>query len=194
MTEKDFPVQYELFKPYVKNINQNTPIIGEGAESRVYGINIENNSYAVKIAKAGVKNIRDRVKDRGLMTRANIESGCLGLGINGIEQFVTGSTEEYVAIYRLARGTRLTEATSEIFEQVTNEQKEVFYESVANSTDAGLAFDSRNPSGANSFYSPESGFCLIDYEKAYWRLTYRENLSAAINSLGPVACKLFSKR
>lgn len=194
MSEKDFPVQYELFQPYIKDIEQNAPLIGEGAESKVYSIEIANKNYAIKIAKSGVRNIRDRIKDRGLMTKASIESGLLGVDIKGIEQFVTGSTEDYAAVYQLVSGFRLTEATNEMPEQVTYEQKEAFYESVAKATDAGLAFDSRNPSGANSFYSPELGFTLIDYEKAYWRLTYKENLSAAINSLGPIACRLFSRR
>jgi hypothetical protein len=194
MSEKDLSLQYEQFKPIVEDIENNAVFVGAGVESRVYRANLISGSYAIKIAQKNALNARGRLKNRGLMTESRVNSGIKGLGIYGLEQFVAGSTKDYAAIYKFVDGIRLTSVTDNYVEVVTAEQKERLNQTIIEATEAGLAFDGANPSGANAFYSPTRGFTLIDYSEAYWPITYRENWSAALRSLGPIALQAFANK
>jgi len=192
MLNEDLSSQYEPFKLIVENIENNAAFIGAGIESRVYRTDLASGSYAIKIAQKNARNARDRIKDRGLMTKSKINSGMKAIGINGLEQFVTGSIEDCAAIYQFVDGIRLNDIDVINTEVITAEQKEKLYQTIAEATEVGLAFDNANPSGANAFYNPINGFTLIDYSEAYWPVTYQENWSAAIRSLGPIALQAFA--
>ena len=192
MLDKDLSLQYKEFKPFMVGIENTAQFIGAGAESRVFKLQLPFGAYAVKIAKENVENGRGKIMDRNLVTKNKISSGLKGIGIDGLEQFVTGSIEDYTTIYRLAEGTQLNRTNESVIELITYEQKEKLNRTILEATEAGLAFDGANPSGANAFYSPEKGFTLIDYREAYRPLTYRQNWSAALRSLGPVALQAFA--
>ncbi len=192
MFEKDTLLQYEQFMPVVRDIENTAQFIGEGAESRVYKVQLPFGNYAIKITKENARNFRDRIMDRGLMTKKKIDSGLKGLGINGLEQFATGSIEDYAAIYQFADGIQLNRIENSYVDLVNSEQKRKLNQTIAEATEAGLAFDKANPSGANAFYCPDKGFTLIDYTEAYYPITYRQNWSAAIRSLGPTALQAFA--
>jgi len=192
MFDKETSLQYEQFKPIVAEIENNAQFIGAGAESDAYSIRLSFGGYVIKIAKKDALNGRGRIMDRGLMTKSKINSGLKGLGIAGLEQFVAGSIEDYAAIYQLVEGIQLDRITDSYVELITSEQKEQLNQTIVEATEVGLAFDGANPSGTNAFYNPEKGFTLIDYKEAYWPLTYRQNWSAALRSLGPVALEAFA--
>ena len=192
MLDKDLSLQYKEFKPFMVGIENTAQFIGAGAESRVFKLQLPFGAYAVKIAKENVENGRGKIMDRNLVTKNKISSGLKGIGIDGLEQFVTGSIEDYTTIYQLAEGTQLNRTKESVIELITYEQKEKLNRTILEATEAGLAFDGANPSGANAFYSPEKGFTLIDYREAYRPLTYRQNWAAALRSLGPVALQAFA--
>lgn len=188
---------YSEFKPIVTSIKQGSgeyTQIGEGAESEVWKAELSTGEFAIKIAKANVLNVRGKVKDRGLMTKGRINSGVKALGIRGLEQFVAGSTEDYAAIFQFVSGVRLTNFTVADIDQVTDDQREGLLEMIARTTEAGLVFDGANPSGANAFYDSSSGFTLIDYQEAWRPVSYSENWSYAMRSLGPVALRAFARK
>lgn len=195
--KNDLPVDYEVFQQTVADLlydGSNFNFLGAGADSRVYRIDLPMGSFAVKIAKEGALNSRGRVMCRSMMTSSNINSGIRGLGVPGIEQIVSGSVDNYIAIYNIAKGNILSRVTDDYLDYVTAEQKEALYETVKIATDKGLAFDGYNPSGANAFYDMDEGFTLIDYRIPYWNMTFSENWSAAMRSLGPVALRAFAPR
>jgi hypothetical protein len=197
MLEEKLPLPYDQFKAAVVDINTRvdaSELVGQGAESTVWRVRLALGDYAVKIAKENSLNARGRARDRGLMTKARIEGGVMALGVSGLEQIESGSIDDYVAIFQFVDGVRLTDFTADAMDMITREQKERFMETVAKTTERGLVFDSANPSGANAFYSAERGFTLIDYTKAWWPVEYKENLSYALQSLGPVAVRAFNFR
>lgn len=183
---------YGQFKAVADNLGDNQ-FIGEGAESKVWRTCIAGEDYVIKIAKENVVNVRGKVKDRALMTQSRIESGQKALGILGLEQFVAGSIEDKVVVFRFVDGIRLTNFRERDVDSVTNQQRQNLKQTILNATDAGLVFDSRNQSGANAFYSIQDGFTLIDYEQAWRPVTYRENWAYAMRSLGPVALQAFAR-
>lgn len=195
MYEEQYPINYDRFRPIVADINtipDSFELLGEGVESRVWRISLPTGSYAIKIAQKIPLSIRGRPMNRSSMMEAKINSGLLALNIGGLEQFVSGSAEDCVAVFELAQGVRLTDYTEETITLVTDEQKDKLVETVASATEAGLVFDYANTSGANAFYDPKNGFTLIDYRQAWWPIKYEENWSYALRTLGPIAIRLFN--
>jgi hypothetical protein len=195
MNELKIDAPYEAFRPIVTAIERGIgtyALAGEGAESKVWRAQVDDKKYAIKIAKQGVLNARGRLKDRRLITERKIRSGLKGVGIDGLEQFVAGSSEDFATVYAFVEGIRLTDFREENIAMVTSGQKERLYETIAGATTAGLTFDACNPSGANAFYTPGTGFTLIDYEEAWHPTPYDENWAAVMRSLGPVALRAFA--
>jgi len=194
MFEKDLSLEYEQFRPIVENIKNglnNDSFIGEGSESRVWRTSLMSGEFVVKIFHKDLLSIRGRPADKILRTKNKMLSGMKSTGIDGLEQFVTGSPEDFATIYKFVDGIRLTDIRDEYVEMITEEQKENLNITIAKATEAGLVFDGANPSGANAFYSPEKGFTLIDLSEAYRPVSYSDNWSFAIRSLGPLALKAF---
>lgn len=194
MFENDLPRRYDEFQPIVADIKAGAGrfvLAGEGVESRVWRVSLATGEYAVKIAKEGALSSRGRPRDPCLMTKQKIMSGLDALGIRGLEQLETGSIEDTAVIYRYVEGINLTQLTENDALKITEDQVAGFLDTVAKATEAGLIFDGNNPSGANAFYDPKEGFTLIDYQQAWWPVSYEENRSFAIQSLGSVALNLF---
>lgn len=196
MFEKDLPRQYEEFQPLVAEIKAGTSdakFIGEGTESRVWQLQLDDMDYAVKIAKSGRFSFRGRPISPQLVAKGKIESGLKALGISGLEQIESGSVDESVAIFKYVKGTRLTNLTAQDAERITKDQLLSLLTTVELATQAGIMFDGQNPSGANAFYDPDNGFTLIDYDPDWQSTTYQENWAYVVQSIGPLALRQFAR-
>jgi hypothetical protein len=192
MFNKETASQYELFEPYVKDIENKATFVSAGSESVVYALELFSEMYAIKIAQKNLKSIRGRLMDKRLYTENRMKAARKGMGIFGLEQFITGCTEDYALVFQYVKGINLNTANDNFVEYVSEDQKQRFNQTVADATKAGLEFDSTNTTGSNAFYDPAIGFTLIDYSEQYRPVSYRENWSAALRSLGPIALEAFA--
>ena len=185
------PQPYEKFESIVENIRTGAvqvSYLGGGSESRVYKAEVDERLYAVKFAVQWTP--LDRPRNTARATQRKIDAGLRGLGVTGLEQIESASTDAGVAVYNLVNGKTVSSMTEEELASVTSIQMASFFETVDTAVELGIEFDPWNQDGSNVMYTPEEGFTLIDYFVEYTQTTKEESRLNGYKSLGSQAVKL----
>lgn len=193
MENPKLPQPYEKFESTIEDIRtgaKQVRYLGGGSESTVYEAEVDERLYAAKFAVQWTR--LDRPRNTAAATQRKIDAGLRGLGVTGLEQIQSASTERGVAIYDLVNGITVRSMSDIDFESVTESQMTSFFEVVDSAVELGIEFDPWNQDGTNVMYSPESGFTLIDYFVEYARTTREENRINGYRTLGFQAMKLAS--
>lgn len=185
MTRESLPQSYEPYRQAVDAIKagqSDAVYLGSGAESSVWRVCNDDYDYVVKLAQP--TSVRGRSRDMFRATEAKITNGTRGLGVRGLEQFITASAPDGAAIYQFVEGRSFQVVSDAQLEQVTPQQISSLWQTVALASRLGIEFDGRNTSGGNIFYDSVAGFTLIDYSVISGPIAYDYNRKFVLKSMG----------
>ena len=191
MENKSMPQPYGKFEAAIEDIKTGATqvrFLGNGSESEVFEMSVDDDLYAAKFAIAWTRIGRPR--DTARATQRKIDAGMRGLYVPGLEQIQSASTDAGVAIYSLVDGKNVASMAEEEIAQITDDQMASFFETVDAAVEIGIEFDPWNQDGSNVMFSPQEGFTLIDYFVDYAETDKEESRLNGYRSLGSQAINL----
>jgi hypothetical protein len=155
---------YSEFAPIVASIkagDSSARFLGSGAESSVWHSTVNGTEYVIKLINT--LSARGKPRDTLRATEGKINAGIRGLGIRGLEQLQAASLDDRATVHEYAQGIPVSSMTEADAEMISDKHIADLYETILSATEAGIEFDGWNSEGDNAFFSPDSGFTLIDY-------------------------------